>query len=240
MGKKTDNSLLSAILDLKKIEAVNRPIQEAHGLPNECYTSSEYLKIERDKIFLNKWSVIGVGSSIPNIGDAKPYDLLGIPLIMIRGKDKKIRVLHNVCSHRGLRLLNEPCTLKNVLRCPYHSWAYDFNGSLIATPHIGGLNIHQVDNFDKSNSNLKKVRSKVWMDMIFVNLNDNEIEFDEYIKPLESRWSKFISKDDQNLIRHASDYGYIKLDVKSNWKFAIENYCESYHLPSIHPELRMD
>ena len=237
MGKKTDNSLLSAILDLKKIEAVNRPILKAHGLPNECYTSSEYLKIERDKIFLNKWSVIGVGSSIPNIGDAKPYDLLGIPLIMIRGKDKKIRVLHNVCSHRGLRLLNEPCTLKNVLRCPYHSWAYDFNGSLVATPHIGGLNIHQVDNFDKSNSNLKKVRSKVWMDMIFVNLNDNEIEFNEYIKPLESRWSKFISKDDQNLIRHANDYGYIKLNVKSNWKFAIENYCESYHLPSIHPEL---
>ena len=70
MGKKNDNSSLSAILDLKKIEAVNRPIQEAHGLPNECYTSSEYLKIERDKIFLNKWSVIGVGSSIPIIGDA--------------------------------------------------------------------------------------------------------------------------------------------------------------------------
>jgi len=237
MGKKKDNSLLSSILDLKKIEAVNNPIKDAHGLPNECYTSSEYLNIERDKIFSDKWTVIGVGGSIPNIGDAKPYELLGIPLIIIRGKDQKIKVFHNVCSHRGLKILKESCNLKNVLRCPYHSWAYNFNGSLVATPNIGGLNIHQVDNFDKSKSNLKEVRSKVWMDMIFVNLNKNEIEFDDYIKPLETRWSKFISKEDQNLITHAKDYGYFNLNVKSNWKFAIENYCESYHLPSIHPKL---
>ena len=134
MGKKNDNSLLSAILDLKKIEAVDKPIEEAHGLPNECYTSSEYLKIERDKIFSDKWTVIGVGSSVPDIGDAKPFELLGIPLIIIRGNDQKIRVFHNVCSHRGLKILNEPCTLKNVLRCPYHSWSYDFRGSLVATP----------------------------------------------------------------------------------------------------------
>tara|TARA_B100001093_G_scaffold434528_1_gene432040 strand:- start:845 stop:2041 length:1197 start_codon:yes stop_codon:yes gene_type:complete len=237
MGKKNSNSLLSEIIDLKKIEAVNNPIEQAQGLPNECYTSNEYQIFERDKIFSDKWVVIGVGSSIPNIGDANPYDLLGIPLIMIRGKDKKIRVFHNVCSHRGLKLLNEPCHLKNVLRCPYHSWSYDLEGSLVATPHIGGLNIHQIDSFDRKKSNLKEVKSKIWMDMIFVNLNKNEIEFDEYIKPLESRWSKFISKEDQNLIRHAKDYGYINLEINSNWKFAIENFCESYHLPFIHPEL---
>ena len=237
MGKKNDKSLLSANLVLKKLEAVDRPIEDAHGLPNECYTGNEYLKIERDKIFSEKWTVIGVGSSIPNIGDAKPYELLGIPLIIIRGKDKKIRVFHNVCSHRGLKLLNETCTLKNILRCPYHSWSYDFNGSLVATPHIGGLNIHQVDSFDKSGSNLREVRSKIWMDIVFINLNNNEIEFDDYIKPLEDRWSKFISREDQYLIKHAKDYGYINLTIESNWKFAIENYCESYHLPFIHPGL---
>ena len=60
MGKKNDNSLLSKILDLKKIEAVNRPIEEAHGLPNECYTSPEYLKIERERIFKDKWTGIGI------------------------------------------------------------------------------------------------------------------------------------------------------------------------------------
>jgi choline monooxygenase len=228
---------LSEILDIEKIKAVSKPIEESHGLPNECYTSSEYLMIEREKVFKDKWTVIGVGSSVPNPGDALPYNLLEIPLIILRDKTGRIRVFHNVCSHRGFKLLSEPCSLKNVLRCPYHSWSYDFRGKLIATPHIGGLNIHESEKFDKSKSNLKEVRTKIWMDIIFVNINNNEIEFNEYVKPLEDRWSKFISKEDQQLLVSSRDHGHFSLDVKSNWKFAIENYCESYHLPTIHPEL---
>jgi choline monooxygenase len=237
MAENCRNLTLSEILDMEKIKAVSKPIEEAHGLPNECYTSSEYLMIEREKIFKDKWSIIGIGSSVPNSGDAKPYNLLGIPLIILRDKENKIRVFHNVCSHRGFKLLSEPCSLKNVLRCPYHSWSYNFDGKLVSTPHIGGLNIHESDKFDKSQSNLKEVKSKVWMDIIFININNNEIEFDEYVKPLEDRWSKLISKEDQNLLVNSKDYGYFSLDVQSNWKFAIENYCESYHLPTIHPEL---
>ena len=237
MSGNPKNLTLPDILDVEKIKAVNNLIEKAHGLPNECYTSPDYLMLERQKIFADKWCVIGVASSVPNIGDAKPYSLLGIPLIMLRDKEDKIRVFHNVCSHRGFKLLDEPCSLKNVLRCPYHSWSYDFDGKLVATPHIGGLNIHETGKFDKSTNNLKELRSKVWMDIVFVNINNNELEFDEYIQPLENRWSKFISKEDQNLLKYSKDHGYFSLNVRSNWKFAIENYCESYHLPWIHPEL---
>ena len=231
------NKTLSEILDLKKLEAVKRPIEAANGLPNECYIKSDYLAYEKEKIFCNKWTVIGVGSSIPKPGDARPYNLLGIPLIFMRDKEMKIRVFHNVCSHRGFKLLDKPCTFKNVITCPYHSWSYDFAGNLIATPHIDGLNKHNSKKFDRTKSNLKEVKSKIWMDIIFVNINSNEIDFDDYIKPLEQRWSKFINKEDQGLIVHSKDHGYFNLDVNSNWKFAIENYCESYHLPTIHPEL---
>ena len=237
MSKNPKNLDLSEVLDIKKIEAVNKPIEKAHGLPNECYTSEKYLMIERERVFQDKWTAIGIGSSVPNPGDALPYNLLGIPLIILRDKERKIRVFHNVCSHRGHKLLDKPCSLKNLLRCPYHSWSYDLEGKLVATPHIGGLNIHESEKFEKSKSNLKEVRSKIWMDIIFININNNEIEFDEYVRPLEDRWLKFISKDDQNSLIYSRDYGYFNLDVKSNWKFAIENYCESYHLPWIHPEL---
>ena len=237
MDQNLKNNPLSKILDIKKLMNVDKAIESANGLPNECYTNEQYLEYERDKIFCDKWTVIGVGSSIPNAGDAKPYNLLGIPLVIVRDRDLNIRVFHNVCSHRGFKLIDKPCTLKNVIRCPYHSWSYDFTGNLLATPHIGGLNIHNSDQFKKNQSKLKEVRSKVWMDIIFVNINSNEIDFEEYIKPLEDRWSKFINHDDQKLLIHSNDYGYFDLEVKSNWKFAIENYCESYHLPTIHPEL---
>ena len=142
------NLPLSEILNIEKLHNVDKPIEIANGLPNECYINEDYLTFEREKIFFNKWTVIGVGSSIPNPGDAKPYNLLGIPLIMIRDKEKKIRVFHNVCSHRGFKLLANSCNLKNVIRCPYHSWSYDFTGNLVATPHIGGLNKHQSEKFD--------------------------------------------------------------------------------------------
>ena len=70
-----------------------------------------------------------------------------------------------------------------------------------------------------------------------VNISNNEVSFEEYIKPLEDRWSEFWTKEDQKLIHHADDYGYFLLEAKCNWKFAIENYCESYHLPWVHPGL---
>ncbi len=228
---------LSDIVDLEKIEIVKNKIEEAHGLPNECYIDDEYLKIERDTVFLNNWTVIGTASSVPEAGDIRPFNLLGIPLIIVRGQDQNIRVFHNVCSHRGHKLVDKSCKKKNLIICPYHSWSYDLYGELIRTPHIGGLNRHEVDGFYKNRSNLKLVRSKVWMDLIFINVNSNADEFDKSIKPLEDRWSKYISKEDQDLICHAKDYGNFEMLVNSNWKFAIENYCESYHLPSIHPEL---
>ena len=228
---------LSRIVDLDKIEATKNSINEANGLPNECYLNDEYFKIEREKVFFDNWIVVGVSSSVPETGDAKPFNLMGIPLLILRDKNNKIRVFHNVCSHRGMILLNKECKLKNTIRCPYHSWSYNFNGKLIATPHVGGMNKHETDGFIKSKSNLKEVSSYVWMDLIFINVNKNKKDFEESIDPIEKQWSKFISKEDQKLIRHAGDFGYFNMEVKSNWKFAIENYCESYHLPWVHPEL---
>ena len=225
------------IIDKKKLDIVNKPISDAHGLPNECYTSKEYTLIERKKLFEDKWIVIGVASSLPEIGDAKPIDLLGMPILIVRTKKNQIKVFHNVCSHRGVKLVREAGKIKKLIRCPYHSWSYDLEGELVATPHIGGMDIHQSPEFKKSKSNLKEIRSYIWLDMIMININNNEIDFEDYIKPLSERWEKFWSIKDRDLIYHADDYGYFKLDAKCNWKFAIENYCESYHLPTIHPEL---
>ena len=135
MDQNLKKNSLSEILDIKKLMNVDKPIETANGLPNQCYTSEQYLKYERDKVFCNKWTVIGVASSILNVGEAKPYNLLGIPLMIVRDKDLNIRVFHNVCSHRGFKLIDKPCTLKNVIRCPYHSWSYDFKGNLVAVSY---------------------------------------------------------------------------------------------------------
>ena len=225
------------IIEKKKLDVVNNPIEQSHGLPNECYTSEAYTKIERKKLFEDKWVVVGVASSVPNKGDAKPFNLLDLPIIILRDKKDKIRVFHNVCSHRGYKILQKPCNIKNTIRCPYHSWSYNTDGKLIATPHIGGMNKHHAKNFNKSANGLKEIRSAVWLDLIMINITNNEIPFEKYIKPLSDRWSKFWHQKDRKLISHSNDYGYFQLKANCNWKFAIENYCESYHLPWVHPGL---
>jgi len=225
------------IIEKTKLDVVNNPIEQSHGLPNECYTSEAYTKIERKKLFEDKWIVVGVASSVPNKGDAKPFNLLDLPIIILRDKKDKIRVFHNVCSHRGYKILQKPCNIKNTIRCPYHSWSYNTDGKLIATPHIGGMNKHHAKNFNKSANGLKEIRSAVWLDLIMINITNNEIPFEKYIKPLSDRWSKFWHQKDRKLISHSNDYGYFQLKANCNWKFAIENYCESYHLPWVHPGL---
>ena len=232
-----DNAEIYKFINKSKLDVVSKPIAESHGLPNECYISQEYTKIERKKLFEDKWIVVGVASSVPNKGDAKPFNLLDLPIIILRDKKNKIRVFHNVCSHRGYKILPKPCNIKNTIRCPYHSWAYNTDGKLIATPHIGGMNKHSAKDFNKSDSGLKEIRSAVWLDLIMINISNNEIKFDKYIKPLSDRWSKFWPEKDRKLIYHSNDYGYFQLRANCNWKFAIENYCESYHLPWVHPGL---
>ena len=226
-------------IEKDKLDAVMNPIESSHGLPNECYTHKDYMAFERNKLFGEKWTVIGVASSVPNIGDIKSFSLQGMPLMIIRSTDNQVKVFHNVCSHRGLQIVKDNDILHNqkLLRCPYHSWSYDLNGKLISTPHIGGLNKHNVENFNKKNCALKEVNTSVWLDLIFINLSDKAIDFNQFIEPLKKRWDLLFTEKDQKMIRRPNDYGYFKIETKCNWKFAIENYCESYHLPWVHPEL---
>ena len=137
------------IIDKEKLNIVNDSIENAHGLPNECYLNGPYSKIERKKIFEDKWVTIGVASSVPNPGDTKPIDLLGIPLLIIRDKKHQVRVFHNVCSHRGYKLIqkNPDLMIKTSedtikLLSPYlnKNWKFKFltppNGNLELAPTV--------------------------------------------------------------------------------------------------------
>jgi choline monooxygenase len=219
--------------DPAAMERVLLPIAEARGLPNEAYTSPGFRDWERDRVLAKTWFCIGFGRDVPNPGDAFPSQVQGIPVLMLRRYDGSIGVFHNVCSHRGAQLVTEPCSVKRRLRCPYHSWVYDLDGQLLATPHIGGPRINEIAGFDKSEHGLKPVRSAHFWDMVFVNLSGDAEPFENFIAPLATRWADF----DMSHIRHPGDVGSLKLNVNCNWKLAVENYCEAYHLPSIHPGL---
>jgi choline monooxygenase len=219
--------------DPAALERVLQPIETARGLPNDAYVSPAFRDWERDRVIAKTWFCIGFGRDVASPGDAFPSDVLGLPVLMLRRYDGTIGVFHNVCSHRGAQLVREACSVKRRLRCPYHSWVYDLDGALIGTPHIGGPRVNETPGFDKSEHGLKPVRSAVFWDMVFVNMSGDAEPFETFIKPLADRWADF----DMSRIRHPGPVGSLKLTVNCNWKLAVENYCESYHLPSIHPGL---
>ena len=162
---------------------------------------------------------------------------MGLPLMMVRDPTGTIRVFHNVCRHRGHRLISDGCQIKGAIRCPYHSWTYGLDGTLRGTPHIGGPGIHEIDGFDKSTHGLHELRSTMWLDLVFVNVSNDAPEFEQHIQPLLARWQPFVSVDDLQALHPAVSDGRIRLELRCNWKLAIENTCESYHLPWIHPGL---
>lgn len=107
----------------------------------------------------------------------------------------------------------------------------------MGTPHIGGVGEHKADGFKHCDHGLKPVRSAIWMDTIFINLSGDAPEFDQYIKPLSARWQTFLGETGLGHLQSAINGKGMQIEIQSNWKLAVENYCESYHLPWIHPSL---
>ncbi len=214
------------------LSGVVAPLSQARGLPNEHYVSQDVFNEEKRAVLFANWSGIGFAKDVPEPGDAKPIDFLGMPLLVVRDREGVVRVFQNTCRHRGMILVEEPRKITGAIRCPYHSWCYALNGDLRTTPHIGGPGHNTHEDVDRSDMGLFQVRAHIWQDVIFVNVSGDAPPFEEVMADLLERWREF-----DRPLHHGGASASFKLDVRSNWKLAVENYCESYHLPWIHPGL---
>ncbi len=216
---------------------VDQPIAEASGLPNNRYTNQASFISDRDHVIGPNWACIAFVEDLPEANYALPVDFMGLPLLITRDNADEIRVFHNVCSHRGMHLADAPCKTNGMVRCPYHSWTYAMDGTLRGTPHIGGFGKHEHPDFKREQHGLKPVRAYVWLDAIFINLSGSAQAFEDYIAPLTKQFDELTSVDQRNSFRSSTADSRTTLTVNSNWKLAVENYLESYHLPSVHPDL---
>lgn len=219
------------------LRAAQAPIDSASGLPNTAYNDEQVFEFERDNLIGKTWAAIDFNSELPENGYAKPIDFMGLPILLVRDRNDQIRVFHNVCSHRGMILVPEAGPIKNLIRCRYHSWSYDHSGELKSTPHIGGVGNHTAKGFSCEGKGLKEIPSGQWMGIIFFNLSGDAIAFEDFIEPLQTRWEKFTGLAAFDNIKVAQTHSNTSINIKSNWKLAIENYCEAYHLPWVHPGL---
>lgn len=217
---------------LARLGAVQTTLDAARGLPNEHYVDPRIFAEEKWSVLFANWSGVGFGKDVPEAGDAKPVDFLGMPLLIVRDRDSSIRVFQNTCRHRGMTLVSEPTRVRGVIRCPYHSWCYGLNGTLRTTPNVGGPGQNSHPDLDTHDLGLIQIPSHVWRDVIFVNVDGHASPFEEVHGELMEHWRAF-----EQPLHHGGPGSSLKLAVDANWKLAVENYCESYHLPLVHPGL---
>jgi len=207
--------------------ATREPVRET--LPGPAYHSEEDYRIDQERVFYRSWVCAGRAERVPKPGSWQRVEIAGESILLVRGRDERIRGFYNVCRHRGSRLCDdESGQTRSTLRCPYHAWNYALDGSLRSTPMI------EADEIDRENTGLWPVHVDLWEGFVFVNLSREEP------RPLLEHLA-----DQQDNVLAMARVGLAELrtahitvnEVQANWKIVMENYNECLHCPTVHPEL---
>ena len=202
--------------------------QPMNTLPGRDYHAAEVFDLERELVFARNWFYAGRAEGLDEPGDFVTVDVAGESVIVVRDSDGRLQAFYNVCRHRGSRLCDESSgRMKGAVKCPYHAWAYSFDGRLIGTPNVGK------DELDRSALGLWPVALAEWQGFLFLHLDPDP-------PPIED-WLGGQHDDPLRFARFALDglrIGHRTVtEVDANWKILIENYNECLHCPTVHPEL---
>ena len=200
---------------------LDRPHGQAWGMPAGFYTSPEFLALEVDELFRKEWVCIGRVEEAAAPGDYWTVDLLGEPLLVVRGEDGRLKVYANVCRHRGTPVASGRGNARHF-RCPYHAWTYDLRGRLLRAPFIEGR-----EDFDRAGCGLPEIATEAWLGFLFVNL-------DGRAPPLAPRLEGLLPLV-RNYHMEEMVLGHCETESwNTNWKCLTENFMEGYHLSTVH------
>ena len=211
-------------LELSLIERVRAHLRdrttdhdEEGRAPVAHYRDPARLDLERQRIFKCRPVAIGHASMAPGPGDFFTHDALGVPLLVVRGDDGRLRAFLNVCRHRGtavtLQSEGKGC---RAFVCPYHGWTYDRAGALVGVPHKAG--------FRRTPGGLMPLPTFELAGLVFINADP-----EPYLGPLAADLRSFRLQS-----HHA--YAPQRVERPLNWKIGIEIFLETYHLKRTHAD----
>lgn len=194
----------------------------ARTLPAAWYADTGHFAHEREAVFRNGWSCVGVLDDVAEPGSYLTADAGGQPVIVVRDTNGELRAFLNVCRHRSAPLA-DGCGHARALGCPYHGWVFRLDGSLSRAAGMEG-----VADFDPAQSGLFPVAVTTWARFVFVNPSGTAAPFD--LGPLARALDPYPIGDYVLHVREEHRRAF-------NWKVAVENFSENFHTPFVHPEL---
>lgn len=199
------------------------------SLPARFYVDRDWFDREMEHYFGRGWSFVGHVGDGPGPGEFVRHDPPGDSVLLIRDEVGTLRAFHNVCRHRGTRLVTEPRGSvgdRGAIRCPYHAWAYACDGRLTAAPHMDGT-----PDFDRADYPLRALDLVEREGLIWIKPEGEGPSFGE-------RFGSLIDKFRPWNLARLKRGARRTYDVAANWKLILQNYSECLHCPTNHPLLK--
>ena len=199
------------------------------GLPGWTYHSPALLELEKEAIFRTHWQIVGHVSDVPEPGDYLAMDVVGERALVVRGKDGVVRAFHNMCRHRGSRVVaDDKGHCKNALVCPFHGWVYNLDGTL-----RGAARPRSFPDLDKVEFGLKPLDLEIWMGFIFIRFRAGpQPSVAELLAPHAAEMAHY---DIANMV---PSWGIWSSVSNVNWKSVRDVDNEGYHVAMAHPALQ--
>ena len=193
-------------------------------VPIERYTSRAFHDLEVEKVWKRVWQFACREEEIPEPGDHTLYEIAGLSVVIVRGADRRIRAFANTCLHRGRALRDGPGRSEE-LRCAFHGWAWNLDGTLRAVPCRWDF-----PHVEREAYRLPEYRTAGWGGFVFVNFDPDAPSFESFIGELPRHFERW-PLDERYVEAH------VARGMLCNWKVAQEAFMEAYHVVATHPQL---
>ena len=203
-------------------------IEVPDRVPKGRYYDPAYYQAEVEHLWPRVWQMACRLEEIPEVNDFAVYNVLDQSVLVVRTADG-VKAFHNVCKHRGVRLMEHAGTLRTGFTCPFHGWTYSPEGTNTAVTRRKSFSEH---NLSADDLNLTPVRCETLVGCAWINLDDTAPPLRECIEPFASNMEAF----------HGDAYRvewWRAMRLPVNWKLAMAAFLEQYHVLESHPQLRI-
>ena len=201
-----------------------RPFFEgAEPIAISRYTTREFFELEKEHVWRKVWQMACREEHIPNVGDTYVYDICDMSFVLVRSAPDTIQGFWNVCKHRGRQLIEEPKKVQ-YLRCPFHSFAWNLDGSLAYVPTEWDF-----PHIDREEFGLTEVRVDTWGGFVFINPSPTGETLAEYLGEMVEHYEPY-HLETRFIEAHVAKV------YNANWKVVEEAFMESFHVAATHPQ----
>ncbi|MGI9625057.1 MAG: aromatic ring-hydroxylating oxygenase subunit alpha [Acidimicrobiales bacterium] len=202
------------------------PVVDRHDLSGNRYTSSAFFEAEWEGMWTKVWLLLGRENQLPDPGSYQVEEVGPESIIMVRQSDNSVRAFYNVCQHRGSRILFSDLGATSSFSCPYHGWTYAIDGALTVAQDPEDFPDNPCEHV-----RLAELQCETFAGFVWVKMDPGGPSLAEFLGPLVDDWSRYEADDWQRVTA-------LTVNVPCNWKVLQDNFCESYHLPTVHPQLK--